>query len=98
LESEIDMPKAHKLYEQAAAITYASEGDPPTWLGYSRPNGEVTDDTPLGAIVHHPKFGIALKERLDGLGVECVVQYEGQEGVEHVTESQFIRKQFDLAR
>ena len=32
-------------------------------------------DTSLGLIVHHPKFGIALKERLDELGIECVVQY-----------------------
>ena len=35
----------------------------------------MDDDTPLALIMHHPRFGIALKERLDELGVECIVQY-----------------------
>jgi len=72
---QIDTPHAYELYERFAPITYVSEDDPPTLLWYTRPNEGVTENTPLGLIVHHPKLGIALKERLDKLGIECIVQY-----------------------
>ena len=44
-------------------------------MQYGGKNTEVGEKTPLGVIVHHPKFGIALKERMDKLGIECVVLY-----------------------
>ncbi|MHC4558041.1 MAG: alpha/beta hydrolase fold domain-containing protein [Planctomycetota bacterium] len=77
---EIDSPSAYKRYNQAAPITYLSKDDPPALLSYSYPNEEVTEETPLGLIVHHPKFGIALKEQCDSLGIECVVQYQEHKG------------------
>lgn|GEM_PF-6269817 len=58
-------------------------------------------------MVHHPLFGIALKERMDELGVECVVQYRDSaskkkirhSGAEQLfTQVQFIEKQFAKAR
>lgn len=80
-EDEIDTPRAYELYEEAAPITYLSQDAPPAWLGYGHPDADVDEDTPLGLIVHHPKFGIALKKRMDELGIECVVQYlDGPEG------------------
>ena len=83
-----------------------SEDDPPAWLGYGHPDVEVDAESPLGLVVHHPKFGIALKERLDALGVECVVQYlDGPEGevVRHgggdpIGEVDFVRGQFEQAK
>ncbi|OHB85326.1 MAG: hypothetical protein A2V98_16355 [Planctomycetes bacterium RBG_16_64_12] len=106
---EIDTPRAYNLYEEAAPITYVSEDDPPAWLGYSFPNVPVDETTSLGLIVHHPKFGIALKERLDALGIECIVQYADQErgravrhppeaGEEPVAPIEFIRKHFQQAK
>ena len=94
---EADTPKAHKLYEQAAAITYVSKDDPPVLMDYSYPNTPVTAKTSLGAIVHHPKFGLALKERLDKLGVECVVQYPGHPQGERISQFDFIRRHFGMA-
>jgi acetyl esterase len=90
--AEIDTPKAYKLYDQAAPITYLTADDPPALLSYSFPNEEVTGKTPLNVIVHHPKFGIALKERMDKLGIECIVQYQGQTQRERVSAADFIRK------
>jgi len=72
---EIDTPRAYKLYGAAAPITYLSQDAPPAWLSYRHPDADVDENTPLGLIVHHPKFGIALKKRMDELGIECVVQY-----------------------
>jgi hypothetical protein len=63
----------------------------------------------LSNIVHHPKFGIALKKQLDELGIECIVQYPGKTGeqvVRHgallneqpVNKVDFIRKHFEIAK
>jgi acetyl esterase/lipase len=104
---EIDTPRAYERYERAAPITYLSEDDPPVLLEYNYPNEDVTDETPLGLIVHHPKFGIALKEQMDKLGIECIVQYRDpqahelvrhEKGAKLVASVDFILKQFNRAR
>lgn len=74
-KDEIDTPRAFRRYERAAPITYLTEDDPPALLIYSFPNEEVSNQSNLNLIVHHPKFGIALKEQMDALGIECIVQY-----------------------
>jgi acetyl esterase len=89
---EIDTPKAYKLYDQAAPITYLTADDPPALLDYTYPNEEVTETTPLDLIAHHPRFGIALKERMDKLGIECIVQYKGQSSGRRVTVADFLRR------
>lgn len=103
---EIDSPRAYKRYDQAAPITYLSKDDPPALLYYTYPNEKVTKETPLGLIVHHPKFGIALKERCDSLGIECIVQYPERKGgrlIRHgentapITAVDFISRQFRKA-
>jgi hypothetical protein len=35
----------------------------------------VTNQSDLGLVVHHPRFGLALKERMEKLGIECEVVY-----------------------
>jgi acetyl esterase len=97
-KEEIDTPKAYKLYEEAAPITYLTKDDPPALLNYSLPNEEVTEQTSLNHIVHHPKFGIALKQRMDNIGVECIVQYVGHPEGRRVEAVDFIRKHFELAK
>jgi len=103
---ETDSLRAYKLYERAAPITYVSKDDPPALLTYSYPNEVVNAETPLGLIVHHPRFGIALKKQLDKLGIECIVQYQDRKGgklVRHereadiVTAVNFIGKHFRRA-
>jgi hypothetical protein len=103
---EIETPRARERYEQMAPITYLTKDDPPAMLVYTFANEQVTKDSPLGLVVHHPKFGIALKEQMDKLGIECVVQYRdaGGQTVRHggggplLTSVEFIRQHFDAAR
>ena len=76
--SEFDSPKAHKLYEEASAITHLTKDDAPVYAAYGGGDVPITDETSVGVIVHHPKFGIVLKERMDKLGIECIVRYRGQ--------------------
>ncbi|MBN1675003.1 MAG: alpha/beta hydrolase [Kiritimatiellae bacterium] len=63
---EVDTPKAYKLYEQAAAITYLTPDDPPALLTYGYPDKDADPASNLGAVVHHPRFGIALKRGRGG--------------------------------
>jgi acetyl esterase/lipase len=72
---ELDTPKAHKLYEEASAMTYVSKDDPPVFLFYSEPKGPLPADAKPGQGIHHPNFGIALKEKLDPLKIECILRH-----------------------
>ena len=78
--ADADTPEAYKRYEAAAPITYLTKDDPPALLNYSYQNVDVTSSSDLGLVVHHPKLGIALKEQMDELGIECIVQYRAAEG------------------
>ncbi|MBW3539276.1 MAG: alpha/beta hydrolase fold domain-containing protein [Planctomycetes bacterium] len=104
---EIDTPEAYRRYEAAAPITHLTKDDPPALLLYSFADEDVTNESSLNLVVHHPKFGIALKERMDKLNIECVVQYRDAETgrpIRHgedaapVTSVEFVRKHFKAQR
>lgn len=89
---EFDTPTAYERYEKAAPITYLTKDDPPALLTYSFADEAVTATSNLGLVVHHPKLGIALKERMDALGIECRVVCKGEPPASAVD---FIRKHFE---
>ena len=72
---ELDSPKAHKLYEEASPINYLTKDDPPVFLFYNEPKGPLPKNAAPGQGIHHPNFGTALKEKMDPLGIECVVRH-----------------------
>ncbi len=74
-DAELDSPRSHKLYEEASALTYVSADDPPAFLFYAEPNAPLPADAKPGEGIHHPRFGRALKARLDPLGVECILRH-----------------------
>jgi len=92
---EFDTPRARRLCEQASAITHLTPDDPPVLLDYGVPDEPVDERTPLSAVVHHPRFGLALKDRMEKLGIECIVQYPGGSGQGRVSKIEFIRKHFE---
>jgi len=104
LKSEaFDTPKAHRLYEQASPITYISADDPPVFMFYAVPRGEPGPDTKWGDIIHHPKFGDALKAKLDPLGVECIVRpredYKGKPKIQPDLDMvSFFMRHFGIAK
>lgn len=77
-------------------------------MRYSRVNEPITGETSLSDVVHHPLFGVKLKEQMDRLGIECVVVYRDAETgrlVQHGAPAQdppdsvgFVMKQFQRAR
>ena len=74
-DSELDTPRAHKLYEEASPINYATADDPPVILFYAEPDEPLPADAKPGQGIHHPRFGAALKAKLDPMGVECIVRH-----------------------
>jgi acetyl esterase/lipase len=67
-----DLPKEkYRLFELVSSINHLTKDDPPAQLIYAS-----NFDAPIknqGVGIHHPKFGQALKERMDKLGIECQV-------------------------
>lgn len=68
-------PKFHPLFEEASPITHVSAGDAPVMLFYSQANNPLPPNSTGDQHIHHPKFGIVLKEKLDALGIDCVVLF-----------------------
>ena len=71
---EFDTPRARRMFEEASAINHLSGHAPPVFLWYTTPNLPMTPEPDANQGIHHPKFGYVLKERMDALGVACVVR------------------------
>lgn len=74
-DAELDSDRAHRLYEDASPINYVSADDPPVFLYYNEPKGPLPPDARPGEGIHHPNFGVLLKEKLEPLGIECVLRH-----------------------
>ncbi|MCP4857523.1 MAG: alpha/beta hydrolase fold domain-containing protein [Fuerstiella sp.] len=76
--SEMRQPteKALALSLDASPITHWTKDDPPIYLFYNGPNVPVNEETPWGTWVHHPIFGIKLKEAMYYKGMECYLEYK----------------------
>jgi acetyl esterase/lipase len=74
---ELDTAKAHKLYEAASPVTHLTKDDPPVYAFYNEAR-EIPMDAKPGDGIHHVNFGLRLKERMDKLGIECVVRHQDE--------------------
>ena len=85
------LPKEkYKLFEECSPITHLTKDDPPAQLIY----GTTMDDTGI----HSPRFGKALKKKMDALGIRCHV-YAGSEvlgGGERVSTIDFVKEAFGM--
>ena len=91
---EIDSPKAHRLYDEAAAITHLTADDQvPVLMEYGIGDVPIDDSTSLSVIVHHPKLGLALQKQMDQLGLQCIVTYKDQpNSAPRVSAVEFLQK------
>jgi acetyl esterase/lipase len=74
-DDELDSPRAHKLYDEAAPINYVTKDDPPVFMFYTVPKAPLGPDADANTGIHHPNFGVALKEKLDPLHIECILKH-----------------------
>ena len=75
---DVDDPKFHPLFEEASPINHATGDDPPVMLFFPQANEPLPRNSTGKEHIHHPKFGFILKEKLDKLGVECVLMLREQ--------------------
>ena len=72
------LEEAGEIAKSISALALISTDDPPIFMQYGmKPNALVPNNMKKarGWIVHHVDFGIALKEKMDGLGVEANLKY-----------------------
>jgi len=75
-DSELDSPKAYRLYDAASPMTYLSPDDPPVFLYYDVvPRAPLAPDADPNLAMHHIIFGNLLKVRMDSLHIDCVVRH-----------------------
>ena len=66
-------PKFFPLFEDSSPINHLTADDPPILVYFSQKNDPLPANSSGEEHIHHPKFGFALKEKADRLGVECKV-------------------------
>jgi acetyl esterase/lipase len=71
---EMDSERAHVLYRSVSAVDLLTRNAAPVFMYYSAPHKPITLEMPQGDRMHNPAFGFYLKERMDKIGVECVLR------------------------
>jgi len=92
--ADFDLPAMRKLIDDATATNFVSKDDPPIYMNYQAdltaiplPPGEQN--------MHHPHFGVMLKEKMDSLGLESVLHYQSKPPQPN-EDFEFILKHFGL--
>ncbi|MBS1825634.1 MAG: alpha/beta hydrolase [Acidobacteria bacterium] len=71
--AEAEDPRYFPLFEAASPLHHLSAGDAPILVFYNQRNDPLPPNSTGVQHIHHPKFGFALKEKADRVGVECTV-------------------------
>ncbi len=74
-DTDLESPRAHRLYVDASPLNHVTPGDPPVLLFYAEADGPLAVDAKPGQGIHHPLFGRALKAKLDPIGIECILRH-----------------------
>ena len=86
----------YKLFEEVSPITHLTKDDPPAMLIYqSALDARITSQ---GIGIHHPKFGVLLKEKMDALRIRCEVYAAGERigGGQTTTPIEFLKQVLGL--
>jgi hypothetical protein len=94
-DDELDSPRAHTLYERAAAVNYLTADDPPVFGWYAEPKGPLPADAKPGQGIHHPNFGLDIKQRMDKLGIECRIRHRDDGGDESAEIVAFLKQHLE---
>ncbi|MFK8115018.1 MAG: alpha/beta hydrolase fold domain-containing protein [Rubripirellula sp.] len=77
------------LYREFSAYNHVSKGDPPLFMRY---NGDMTlPSKDAGHGIHHPVYGVKMKEKADSVGQECHLLIPGTSQPEqYASEREFL--------
>jgi acetyl esterase/lipase len=71
---DVSNPDFHDLFYEASAVNHLTVDDAPVMLYYSQADKPLEANTPGRVHIHHPAFGHLLCERMDRLGIPCVLK------------------------
>lgn len=76
---ELKSQDKQELIKAASPMTHVTKDDPPTMLMYVSELSQtpLPANTDINTSIHHPQFGVLLKEKLDAAGVENDLLYVG---------------------
>jgi len=92
--ADFDQPDVRKLIDDASATNFVSKDDPPIYMNYQM-NLTAIPLPPDEQNMHHPYFGVMLKEKLDSLELESVLHYQSKPA-QPGEDLEFILKHFGL--
>jgi acetyl esterase/lipase len=95
--AEADTERAHRLYAEAAPITYLTPDDPPVFAYYGGSSALPPPGAKAGEGIHHPLLGVYLKEKMDAVKVECVLRRKEDGGNVTIAEVAFLQQHLGLA-
>ncbi len=76
---DMNDPTSQKLFMDASPVTHLTKDDPPVWAFYSVAKKPVTAETSMGDAIHHPTFGVILKEEMDKVKVKCILRHKDED-------------------
>ncbi len=66
------------ILDEYSPLTHVSADDVPVYLSNTHGLVNCTPDSCDGGAIHHAQMGVALKEKMDVAGVECVLDIPGE--------------------
>jgi acetyl esterase/lipase len=89
-------PEKYRLFEECSPLHHLTKDDVPALLNYGGSLDQPVTDQNIG--IHHAQFGRALKEKMDELGIRCIVNAGGRTLGERVSPLDFIKQELGMAR
>jgi acetyl esterase/lipase len=75
-EKDMNTDRGKQLYKEISPLTYLTKDDPPVWAFYSVSAKPLTAGSTTSEAIHHPGFGVVLKEQMDKVGVLCKLRHK----------------------
>ncbi|MBK6724868.1 MAG: alpha/beta hydrolase [Acidobacteria bacterium] len=73
---EMTSPKGLATIKEASPIHFLTKDDPAVWAYYSVAQKPQTNETTVSDAIHHPNFGVVLKEEMDKLKLYCKLRHK----------------------
>jgi len=74
--ADMSTPKVKELIKEASPLHHLTKDDPPVWMIYTVAQKPQTDETTVSDAIHHPNFGVLLKEEMDKLKIACKLRHK----------------------
>ena len=87
-KAKMNYKKHEARYKEFSPYHHMSSDDPPLFMSYGNDMTLPSKDSGHG--IHHPVYGIKMKERADQIGVECHLQIEGVTEAKYANPEQFL--------